>query len=104
MQALEMRGKQVERKPMVKVKNIQGTANREPRDSSTFKDHWVVVKNRPWPMVCSSYRCYNLAEVGAHVQKVGSYDRHWYIVPLCKSCNNRRGEEFWVNEDDLAPL
>ena len=35
--------------------------------------------------------------------KVNSYDRHYYIVPLCYSCNART-DEFYVSETDLVPV
>ena len=36
--------------------------------------------------------------MGGHVQKVGS-DNKWYIIPLCKSCNNKRGEELEIDDN-----
>ena len=29
---------------------------------------------------------------GCHVQKSRSIDNDWYIVPLCDSCNQKKGE------------
>jgi hypothetical protein len=36
------------------------------------------------------------ATVGGHVQRDDVYDRAWYIVPLCSSCNSRRGGDLQI--------
>lgn len=51
---------------------------------------------------CGASGCSNSDLVGAHVQKVNSSDKSWYITPLCKACNQRTDEfdVFW----DLVPV
>ena len=43
---------------------------------------------------------------GCHVQKAGSTDRSWYIVPLCDSCNQRENEVLDIGDLKMvsAPL
>lgn len=83
------------------VRNINGTSNRKPKGFNSWKDFWEHYKNEEF-FICSNRRCLNLAEVGAHVQKVGSSSsKEWYIVPLCKSCNNST-DEFAVSRNDLV--
>ena len=65
-------------------------------------DYWC--KHRYKVYVCASCGngcCHDL--VGAHVQKVNSNDKKWYIVPLCKSCN-QKNEPFNVDDDMLVPV
>jgi hypothetical protein len=38
------------------------------------------------------------AEVGAHVQKDSATDKSWYIVPLCKAHNARKGDSINILE------
>jgi hypothetical protein len=40
--------------------------------------------------------CGNKAADGAHIQKISPDDRSWYIIPLCRSCNTRFGQELDV--------
>lgn len=72
----------------MKVKNIAGTSNNPPTcDCDSWIDHWenYTKENR---MRCHAKDCINPVEVGAHVQKSGSGDRTWHIVPFCKGHNN----------------
>lgn len=90
---------------MIKVKNINGTSdNTPPRGYLSWKSWWETKKNRKFNS-CSCSGCINSATVGAHVQKAGSPDRKWYIVPLCAACNKKpKGEEFDVREYDLVAV
>ncbi|MBQ9651119.1 MAG: hypothetical protein IJV13_02765 [Prevotella sp.] len=49
---------------------------------------------------CANYFCSNPAEVGAHVidTKTG---KHVYIVPTCKSCNNKGDVSYYVTDKHL---
>ena len=81
----------------VLVRNINGTVMYKPRGYNSWKDFWETKKGEPFRL-CSNCQCYhNIAEVGAHVQKA-SYgaSNEWYIVPLCKPCNNK-SETFYVD-------
>ena len=41
---------------------------------------------------------------GCHVQKAESYDKSWYVVPLCKSCNQRIGEVLDIGDLKMVPV
>ena len=88
---------------IMKVKNIKGTNRyRDPYGHESWIDYWC--KHRYKIYVCASCGngyCHDL--VGAHVQKVNSNDNKWYIVPLCKSCN-QKNEPFNVEDDMLVPV
>jgi hypothetical protein len=90
---------------MIKVKNINGTADRGPSDGSASWQEWWEKKKRRRFNKCSNVNCGFNAEVGAHVIKVVSNDKKWYIVPLCKACNAKRDNDaFYVNESDLEAI
>jgi hypothetical protein len=42
--------------------------------------------------------CFEKPELGAHVQKDGSQDDAWYIVPLCKKHNNQIGATLTISD------
>ncbi len=90
---------------MIKVHNLNGTTdNKPPCGYDSWKEWWEERKNRRFNE-CSCYRCTSKAEVGAHVQKSGSVDEKWYIVPLCISCNSSKKDmDFFVNKEDLEQV
>ena len=83
----------------MKVKNLNGTSENysiplcrchswidhyEENYGSKVRDHF-----------CSVLHCANMGDlVGGHVKKLDSGEH--YIVPICKSCNNKRGEELEI--------
>lgn len=80
---------------MIKVKNINNTSDNKCFCSS-WLDHWKKFSNQALPSFCSEVNCRKSPEVGAHVQKDVSSDNAWYIIPLCKDCNGRKGESIYV--------
>lgn len=70
------------------VYNVKGTSERT-CSCGSWKNHWVKVSGREWPVFCSESTCLNEAEVGAHVcfRKGGQT----YIVPLCHEHNMANG-------------
>lgn len=73
----------------MKVTNINGTSDNICSCGSWLK-HWKKynMAGQNIPYICPACG-QNLTEVGAHVKKYNSSDDSWYIVPLCKSCNNK---------------
>ncbi len=78
-----------------KVKNLNGTSdNKVPNCYNSWLDFWEK-KSGQKAGECGC--CNQSADVGAHVQKANSSDKSWYIVPLCRGCNNKSStEEFDV--------
>lgn len=73
----------------MKVTNINGTSDHDCSCGSWLK-HWENYNylGQKRPLICPA--CGSpFVEVGAHVQKHASADEKWYIVPLCKGCNNK---------------
>lgn len=68
-------------------RNVKGTTGRQ-CSCGTWKEHWMKNTGRKWPEECSASGCNNPPEVGAHVVSEG-FDKHQYIIPLCKACNNQ---------------
>lgn len=90
---------------MEKIKNVNGSSRfASPAGYDTWLDYWEDKSGKSaWR--CSATNCHKFGRsnlVGAHVQKVNGYDHSWYIVPLCRSCNNRT-DEFYVDEE-LVPV
>ena len=86
----------------IRVRNLNGTSdNKPPLGYTSLKEYWVRVKGY-WPRYCAVYGCTDAPDVGAHVQKVDSYDKSWYIVPMCYLHNNQRGEILLVDESLLV--
>lgn len=85
----------------MKVKNVNGTSRFSPKGGS-WLDYWKEQKGKS-ATVCSAYGCWGTDLVGAHVQKVNSTDKCYYIVPLCRSCN-QRNDEFEVDANLLVPV
>lgn len=69
----------------MKVNNINGTSGNLCRCGSWLR-HWERGAGQR-ASLCSVSSCLKKAEVGAHVQKDGSSDRGWYIVPMCGTHN-----------------
>lgn len=87
---------------MDRVRDINGTAGlNPPYGFSSWKDYWEKKKNRKAICcgACGSTEKDNL--VGAHIKVYGKVGV--YITPLCKGCNNRKGEWFLVSTD-LVPV
>ena len=53
---------------------------------------------------CARIGCDNIPTNGGHVYKVGSGPHpHWYIVPLCDSCNQKFFPKgYFVFSDDMV--
>ena len=86
-----------------KVKNLIGTGDNPPRDTDSWLAYWEQ-KTGLTARYCHAVDCdvtgrSNL--VGAHVKRCDISDRTWYIVPLCRGCNQRT-DEFMV-EGPLVP-
>ncbi|MGJ3350981.1 hypothetical protein AAZR23_16025 [Morganella sp. Je.2.23] len=69
----------------MKVTNINGTSDHKCKCDSWIK-HWEEFSKQTADK-CSVKGCSSDAEVGAHVQKSGSTDECWYIVPFCRKHN-----------------
>lgn len=75
---------------MAKVKNINGTSSTTCKCGSWLK-HWENYSKQTVNFCCEK-SCLNKDLVGAHVQKAGSPDSNWYIIPLCNAHNKATGE------------
>ena len=88
----------------MKVTNINGTSEYDCSCGSWLK-HWEKFNSagQSKPYLCPA--CGSpFVEVGAHVQKFGSFDDKWYIVPLCKACNNKSSSTILdIGNCSLAP-
>ena len=81
----------------MKVTNINGTTQNTCKCGS-WLEHWKKFSGQSVPTYCPAIDCLEKPEVGAHVQKYGSADRSWYIIPLCKKCNAKTGQTLEVSD------
>lgn len=81
----------------MKVKNLNGTSQNICKCGSWLQ-HW---KNFGSSMTddCVANGCSNKAEVGGHVKMGNPSSMGWYIVPLCKSCNGKLGQELYIADN-----
>jgi len=70
----------------MKVNNLNGTSDKK-CSCGSWLDHWKKFSRQYIPSRCPVKFCYNSPEVGAHIQKDSTYDKSWYVVPLCQKCN-----------------
>ena len=82
----------------MKVINLQEEPHSPTCSCNSWLEHWEKnsVKKAG---ICSALNCSKNAEVGGHVQKINVSDDSWYIIPICKSCNGKLGEEYEVKTD-----
>lgn len=87
---------------MIKVKNANGSSRfRIPLGYASWLDYWEKQTGLKMS-ICGCKNCNNTDLVGGHVIKANSTDKHYYITPICRSCNNRT-DEFYVYWD-LVPV
>ena len=81
------------------MQNINGSSDRSPNcNCGSWKNHWLSYSGaRNWPAQCSVKGCTEPATVGAHVQF--RHNGNWYIVPMCYSHNNMRGQSVELCDD-----
>ena len=82
---------------VISVKNLNGTAdNPAPAPYSSWIEFWEKATGEE-ARICHRVGCYSTQNlVGAHVQLDDPNDDRWWIVPLCQSCNCKRGGHFTV--------
>lgn len=95
----------------IKVKNGEKTSDRKTSSGISWLEYWEQ-NTRHAAIGCSVRGCHETVEVGAHVYKLSEnfypnspgLEPIYYIVPMCKRCNNPQNEEVMeVLESDLYP-
>ena len=81
----------------MKVKNINRMGHNTCRCRS-WLEHWKHFGGPHLPLHCAESLCFQEPELGAHVQKDGSQDDTWYIVPLCKKHNGQIGATLTISD------
>ena len=88
----------------MKVKNINGTTGRKSPDNMSWLEYYMQKAGWTFEPLCCGCNCIEKSRVGAHVMKVDSRDKKWYIVPMCYDHNNQRGETLEIDDIELVPL
>jgi len=73
------------------VKNLNGTADNGCKCTSWLA-HWKKFSGNS-VSTCTVKGCAGTDLVGGHVQKDSTTDRAWYIIPICRACNGKKGQD-----------
>lgn len=84
---------------MARVKNKNGTSGLS-CNCGSWLNHWERYFDAH-AGACAAVDCRKSAEVGAHVILDSIFDKKTYIIPLCKSCNQRTG--YFYVDGYIAP-
>jgi hypothetical protein len=76
------------------VKNVNGTAENNCHGES-WLDHWKTYSGQR-ANYCVVKGCGGRSEAGGHVQACGTTDDNVYIIPLCRACNDKHGQEMVI--------
>jgi hypothetical protein len=61
----------------------------------SWLDHWKTYSGQR-ANYCVVKGCGGKPEVGCHVQEGGATDENVYVVPLCRACNDKHGQEMVI--------
>jgi hypothetical protein len=87
----------------VKVKNINATRINSCICGSRL-EHWMRYSDQPLSIFCAVLDCVQKPEVGTYVQKDGSDDNDWYIVPFCTAHDAQYAASVYITESiQLVP-
>ncbi len=76
------------------VHNLNGTSENKCKCGSWIL-HWEKISGKSRPQHCVVVGCTNTPEFGGHVQK-RTGTASWFIIPICRSCNGKLGEDLEV--------
>ena len=79
----------------MKVRNLQEESHSPTCACESWLEHWEKNCGKK-AGICSALNCSKKAEVGGHVQKRDVGNDSWYIIPICKGCNGKHGQEYEV--------
>ena len=82
----------------MRVSNINGISD-SACTCGSWLDHWEKFSGQSLTTFCPQVTCVQKPAVGAHVQKDASGDSGWYIVPLCKAHNGKKGQTLDISDN-----
>lgn len=90
--------------PYIKIKNKKNTTGKKPPPGYLcWLDFWQAQKGGAVSFGCLILNCRGIAEVGGHVIKYRDTSKE-YILPICKSCNNKHDDVFETLEEFLVAV
>ena len=70
----------------------------------SWLDHWRKYSGQR-TNYCVVRKCGGKPEVGGHVQVCGTPDDNLYVLPLCRACNDKKGQEIVIFDGvNLVPV
>ena len=78
------------------IRNVHGTVEHACHCES-WLDHWRTYSGQR-ALYCVVRGCVAKPEVGGHVQERGTSDENIYVIPLCRTCSEKSGQELEIFE------
>jgi hypothetical protein len=75
----------------MKVINLNGTGH-VPHSTADLLTWWEKARHQS-AYLCATRDCITQPSAGGLVQRDDPHDNGWYIVPLCKRCNEGTGQD-----------
>ncbi|MDE6445220.1 MAG: hypothetical protein K2K64_12510 [Muribaculaceae bacterium] len=101
----------------IAIRNVVGSSKISPNPPSPFGSwigYWEAIYRDTHDLstpIRPAYECPFCSTtkptseiVGGHVQKVDEDDQHWYIFPICSSCNKDNDKETQIPYESLDLL
>ena len=76
------------------VKSVNGTTENTCHCES-WLDHWKKYSGQR-SNFCVVRGCCDKPEVGGHVQECGATNEQVYVIPLCRACRDKKGQELVI--------
>jgi hypothetical protein len=75
----------------MKVRRTNGTLSNK-SGTAAWLAYWEKLSGHS-AYLCFGQSCINTPSVGAVVQRDSLTDKSFYVIPLCRDCNKKKGEE-----------
>lgn len=70
----------------------------------SWLEHWKQYSGQR-ANYCVVTGCGGRPEAGGHVQERGTMDENVYVIPLCRACNDKKGQEMVIFDGvNLVPV
>lgn len=86
---------------VIKATNVKGSAV---DNKKIWLREWEKYTNESLDRCCF-FNCNNDSEVGGHLYLDNDIDgKHYYIAPICKTCNKSKNDQFYTMRQNITYL